>query len=246
LRPWQKRARRKWEAKLDEAKDKEKSIKEALRSLRGAANNQGQGQGQAQGGLVTGGGLMLPNYANRSGLGVVPVAQQPGYAIDLPIVFDATGTEQALISVASTDVAGDIEVLSGSTKQYTYLDLKVLKFKVNVMIKPLGINTSSPILSALYDNSAQVHVLLTSLNVDGGYDLVPDTQVLDLNGPFGTNNSGEFQGIRFNDLIYANGRAKFVGGLQLGFDADQAYQISVRAAVSAEIIRDYRREAPVR
>lgn len=239
LPQWRKKARRRWEQKLDEAKGKEKEIKEALRSLRGA-NNQGPGQGvPGQPGGYTGGQMALPNY--RQGVGVTAVAQAPGNELDIPIVFDVTGTEHALITVASTDSAGDIQALSGYTKQYTYLELKVLGFKVNVQIKPAAGMGTSPLLS-LFDNSAQVHVLLTSLMVDGGFDLVPDTQVLDLSGPFGTNNQQEFQGLRFQDIINPNGKAKFTGGLQLGFDAFAEYQISVRAAVRAAITRDYRRE----
>ncbi|MCK6525942.1 hypothetical protein L6R49_31450, partial [Myxococcota bacterium] len=107
--------------------------------------------------------------------------------------------------------------------------------------KPTNYPGTSPLLS-LWDNSAQVHVLLTSLMVDGGFDLVPDAQVLDLSGPFGTNNQQEFMGLRFQDTINPNGKAKFSGGLQLGFDATADYQVSVRAAVRAAITRDYRRE----
>lgn len=184
--------------------------------------------------------MALPNYNYRQGVGVTAVAQAPGAELDLPIVFDATGTELALINVAALDSAGDIQALAGYTKQYTYLELKVLGFKVNVMVKPFA-GIDSPKLS-LYDNSAQVHVLLTSLMVDGGFDLVPDAQVLDLSGPFGTNNQQEFQGLRFQDTINPNGKAKFSGGLQLGFTAEYGYQISVRAAVRAAITRDYRRE----
>ncbi|MCK6517392.1 hypothetical protein L6R46_20310 [Myxococcota bacterium] len=240
LAPWRKKARRRWEQKLEEAKGKEKEIKEALRSLRGAANPQGQGQGvPGQPGGYTGGQMALPNY--RQGLGVTAVAQAPGAELDLPIVFDATGTEHALIAITSGDLAGEIQGLSGYTKQYTYLELKVLGFKVNVQIKPLTYPGTTP-LFPLFDNSAQVHVLLTSLMVDGGFDLVPDAQVLDLSGPFGTNNQQEFQGLRFQDTINPNGKAKFSGGLQLGFTALADYQVSVRAAVRAAITRDYRRE----
>lgn len=241
--PFRKRKRARLEEKLADARAKVDEIKDELAEATGRAASAPAVRPATpqETRMVTKGQIVSPGAAMNTG-GVFAGAPGPGQQVELPITFDQTGTELWEATIAAATTAGTQAAFSGETPAKTYLELQVVGLKVQCFLRaPLMTDGgATPLGVAIVEQSAQCSVVMSNATVDGGLNMLPDNQIMNVGGPFGLSSEKLFDGLRLQDVIFENGRCNVSGFLEVAFDAAQEYDIAMRAAVIAVITRDKR------
>lgn len=247
LPQWRRRKREKLKDKRTNVKDKLRSIRADIRALRGGGGGGAGGGGvraatPAETKAVLNQEYAVNNLAGGPGAaGVYAAAAAPQQNIELPITF-STGGKLWEATVAATTAAGAEVNFDGETTPYTYLDLQVIGVKVTAFLNAplMSDGGSTPLDVGIIEQSAQAAVIVDNATVDGGLNMYPDDQVVNLGGMFGRSSEEIFSGMRLQDIIYANGKCQVSGKLQLAFQAAQEYDVSLRLSVLARILKDRR------
>lgn len=244
LPAWRKRKRRKLNERKDKVKDKIRDLKADLRAGQG-----GGGGGRvrattpeesaAAAGLQEVGVRSYP--AVRTNQGVYLGAPPAGGTLEFPVEFTG-GSRLFEATIAAATGAGTQAAFAGETKAYTYLDLQVVGIKVTAFMNAplMDDGAATPLGIAIVEQSAQLAVVMQNLTVDGGLNMFPDDQIMNLGGKFGSSNEETFSGLRLDDIVFQNGKVEIAGVVEVAFDAAQAYDISLKMSVLANIVRDRR------
>lgn len=241
--PIRRRKRARLQSKLDKAQDKVQSIRSQIRSLEAgtSALPAVRPATPAETRAVTQG--VVPDYGSAmNSQPTFMAAPNSGQQVELPITFDATGDKLFEATVAATTAAGTQVAITGETTPKTYLELQVVGLKVVAFLNaPLMTDGgATPLGVAITEQSAQCAIAVNNLTVDGGVNMYPDDQILNVGGNFGASSEKLFDGLRTQDVIFENGKVEIAGFLELAFQAAQAYNVSLKMAVICNVLRDKR------
>lgn len=168
---------------------------------------------------------------------------------------DASGKSPLGLTFGPNIAAGAEKLFTVTTEPKDYLDLQIVGFKVVAWLDGplLGVDPLNPYAApnvAIVDPRAQATIEIRSATVSGSADMVPDTQIMDVGGPFGRSSERTFDGLRFQDIMLSNGKVTLQGAVVPAFPLPDklkaTYDVALLVSVLAVVLRDFRLDPPRR
>lgn len=195
----------------------------------------------------------LPQGVNVSTEGAAAEPPHAGEQVEIPCL--QKGEKLFSFTFGPNISANTSQRWEAEAGPYDWLDLQVVGVKVVAHLSGplLGVDAANPYAApkvAKVDPRAQASIILSSALVGGSVDMVPGDQLLEVGGRFGHSTGQLFQGLRFQDVMWANARCKVSGQVSPSFSLpdklEAVYTVSLKVALITVILRDFRRDPPRR